>query len=100
MPDPFAEQRALASGDAAVLVSAGVATVTGSDRVAVLNNVLTQKIDVPAGSSCDSLELDGNGRILKVVHVIVTDASLVLIVPGLSGAEIATWVDSRVFLED
>lgn len=100
MPDPFAEQRALASGDAAVRVSAGVATVTGSDRVAVLNNVLTQKIDAPVGSSVDSLELDGNGRILKVVHVIVTDVSLILIVPGLSGAEIAAWVDSRVFLED
>jgi hypothetical protein len=100
MPDPFAEQRALASGDVAVRVSAGVATVTGNDRVAVLNNVLTQKIDGPLGSTYDSLELDGNGRILKLVHVIVADDSLVLIVPGLSGAEIAQWVDSRVFMED
>lgn len=100
MSDPFADQRTLASGSAAIRVSAGVATVRGGDRVAVLNNVVTQKIDGVAGSSCDALELDGNGRILKIVHVIVTENSLVLIVPGLTGAEIAAWVDSKVFLED
>jgi folate-binding protein YgfZ len=100
MADPFADQRALASGFAAVRVSAGVATVRGADRVAVLNNVVTQKIVAAAGSSFDALELDGNGRILKVVHGIVTEDSLVLIVSGLTGAEVAAWVDSRVFLED
>ena len=100
MADPFADQRALENGRAAVRVSAGVATVTGVDRVAVLNSVLTQKVEGVAGSSFDSLELDGNGRIQKIVHAIATADSLILIVPGMSGAEIAAWVDSRVFLED
>lgn len=101
MSNPFVDQRRLVEGDAVVPLPAGVVRVTGTDRHLVLGNVLSQELtDLTPGDSREALELDGQGRIQRVVHVREVDDATLLVVPGQSGADFAAWIDARVFLED
>jgi folate-binding protein YgfZ len=101
MSNPFVDQRRAVEGSVVVPVVAGVVRVTGADRHLVLGNVLTQELgSLTPGESRESLGLDGNGRIERVVHVREIDDATILIAPGQSGADLATWIDARVFLED
>lgn len=101
MSNPFVDQRHLLDGTAAVRVTAGVVRVTGPDRFDVLNATLSQDLKgLVVGDSRDALQLDGNGRIHRSVHVLETEDGTFLIAPGASGAEFADWLESRVFMED
>jgi folate-binding protein YgfZ len=101
MSNPFVDQRRLVDGDAAVRVHAGVVRVTGPDRFDVLNATLSQDLrGLAVGESRDALELDGNGRIQRSVHVLETSDGTLLIVPATDGADFATWLDRRIFMED
>jgi folate-binding protein YgfZ len=101
MSNPFVDQRRLVEGDAAVSIEAGVALVTGPDRFDVLNATLSQDLrGLAVGDSRDALELDGQGRIQHSIHVLESTDGTLLIVPGASGADVAAWLDARIFMED
>lgn len=101
MSNPLVDQRALASGAALCRVPAAVVQITGADRHAVLDNLLSQKIrPIAAGESREALVLTGEGRILRVLHLVETDDATVVIAPDADSAEVADWLESRVFLED
>lgn len=101
MSNPFVDQRELIDGSAAVVIDAAVLSVTGVDRAAVLNATLSQSlVGLAPGDSREALELDGNGRIVRVFHVLERDDDTLLIVPGATGSDVARWLDSRVFMED
>lgn len=101
MSNPFVDQRDLVDGNAVVRVPAAVVAVTGADRAAVLNATLSQSLlGLTPGESREALELDGNGRIVRVLHVLERDADTLLIVPGASGEDVVAWLDKRVFMED
>lgn len=101
MSNPFVDQRELIDGTAAVVVDAAVLSVTGPDRFAVLNATLSQSlVGLAPGDSREALELDGNGRIVRVLHILERDEDTLLIVPGATGSDVAQWLDSRVFMED
>jgi len=101
MSNPFVDQRRLVDGDAAVRVHAGVVRVTGPDRFDVLNATLSQDLrGLAVGESRDALELDGQGRIQRSVHVFEIPEGTLLIVPATDGAEFTAWLDSRIFMED
>lgn len=101
MSNPFVDQRRLVEGNAAVRVKAGIVRVTGPDRFDVLNATLSQDLrGLARGESRDALELDGQGRIHRSVHVLETTDGTFLIVPEADGAEFAAWIDGRIFMED
>lgn len=101
MSNPFVDQRELVDGTAAIVVDAAVVSVTGVDRAAVLNATLSQSlVGLAPGDSREALELNGNGRIVRVLHVLERNDDTLLIVPGASGSEVVQWLDSRVFMED
>ena len=101
MSNPFVDQRRLVEGDAAVSIEAGVVLVTGPDRFDVLNATLSQDLrGLAVGDSRDALELDGQGRIQHSIHVLESTDGTLLIAPGTSGADVATWLDARIFMED
>ena len=101
MSNPFVDQRDVVDGTAAVRVAAAVVAVAGADRAAVLNATLSQSlVGLKPGDSREALELDGNGRIVRILHVLERDADTLLIVPGASGDDIVAWLDKRVFMED
>ena len=101
MSNPFVDQRDVVDGTAVVRVAAAVVAVAGADRAAVLNATLSQSlVGLKPGDSREALELDGNGRIVRILHVLERDADTLLIVPGASGVDIVAWLDKRVFMED
>jgi folate-binding protein YgfZ len=101
MSNPFVDQRRLVEGDAAVSIEAGVVLVTGPDRFDVLNATLSQDLrGLAVGDSRDALELDGQGRIQHSIHVLESTDGTLLIAPGTSGADVAAWLDARIFVED
>ncbi|MEN9740083.1 MAG: hypothetical protein RLZ72_349 [Actinomycetota bacterium] len=101
MSNPFVEQRDLVDGNAAVRVDAAVVSVTGADRAAVLNATLSQSLlGMAPGESREALELDGNGRIIRILHVLERNEDTLLIVPGARGEDVVEWLDKRVFMED
>lgn len=101
MSNPFVDQRDVVDGTAVVRVAAAVVAVAGADRAAVLNATLSQSlVGLKPGDSREALELDGNGRIVRILHVLERDADTLLIVPGASGDDIVAWLDKRVFMED
>jgi len=101
MSNPFVDQRRLIEGNAAVAIEAGVVLVTGPDRFDVLNATLSQDLrGLAVGESRDALELDGQGRIQHSIHVLESPDGTLLVVPGASGADVAAWLDARIFMED
>ena len=101
MSHPFVDQRDLVDGTAAVRVDAAVISVTGADRAAVLNATLSQSLlGLSAGESREALELDGNGRIVRILHVLEREADTLLIVPGANPEDVVAWLDKRIFMED
>lgn len=101
MSNPFVDQRRLVGGDAAVSVPAGIVRVTGADRHDLLNATLTQNmLAIAPGESREALQLDGNGHIERVLGVVETEDATLLLATGKSGADLAAWIDARVFLED
>ncbi|MFM6968067.1 MAG: YgfZ/GcvT domain-containing protein [Microbacteriaceae bacterium] len=101
MSNPFVDQRDLVGGTAVVRIDAAVVSVSGPDRAAVLNATLSQSLlGLSADDSREALELDGNGRIVRVLHVVERDEDTLLIVPGARGADVVQWLDKRVFMED
>jgi folate-binding protein YgfZ len=101
MSNPFVDQRRLVEGDAVVSIEAGVVLVTGPDRFDVLNATLSQDLrGLAVGDSRDALELDGQGRIQHSIHVLESTDGTLLIAPGTSGADVAAWLDARIFMED
>lgn len=101
MANPFVDQRDLVDGTAVVRLDAAVVAVTGSDRASVLNATLSQSlVGLTPGDSREALELDGNGRIVRILHVLERADDTVLIVPGARGEDVVAWLDKRVFMED
>ncbi len=101
MSNPFVDQRRLVDGDAAVSVTAGVVLVTGPDRFTILNATLSQDLrGLAVGDSRDALELDAHGRIRHSMHVLESTEGTLLIVPETPGADVAAWLDARIFMED
>lgn len=100
MTNPLVAQRELNEGRSAIRVPARVVRVSGNDRVSWLDSLLTQEVgSLKPNDSVESLVLDGNGRIEFIFHVIVDGASFLLISAG-GETDPATWLDSRVFMED
>lgn len=101
MSNPFVDQHDLVDGNAVVRIPAAVVSVTGADRAAVLNATLSQSLlGMAPGESREALELDGNGRIVRMLHILERGADTLLIVPGASGEDVVSWLDKRVFMED
>lgn len=101
MSNPFVDQRDLVDGNAVVRIDAAVVSVSGADRAAVLNATLSQSlIGLAPGDSREALELDGNGRIVRALHVLERADDTLLIVPAATGADVVAWLDKRVFMED
>ena len=101
MSNPFVDQRRLIEGNAAVAIEAGIVLVTGPDRFDVLNATLSQDLrGLAVGESRDALELDGQGRIQHSIHVLESSDGTLLVVPRASGADVAAWLDARIFMED
>jgi len=69
---PLAEQRALEAGDALLsLGHHGVITVAGADRLSWLNSMTSQHLlTLQPGSSTETLLLDANGRIERVMRLV------------------------------
>lgn len=101
MANPFVDQRDLVDGTAVARIDAAVISVTGADRAAVLNATLSQSlVGLTPGDSREALELDGNGRIVRILHVLERADDTLLIVPGARGEDVVAWLDKRVFMED
>jgi hypothetical protein len=101
MSNPFVDQRDLVDGNAVVRLHGAVLSVTGADRATVLNATLSQSLlGMVPGDSREALELDGNGRIVRVVHVLERETDTLLFVDGARGEDVFAWLDKRVFMED
>jgi len=75
----------------------GVLRVTGADRVAWLNGLLTN--DITRGP-CYSAWLTPQGRMITDMHVIPRSEDLLLEVPGPLAQALAARVDGMIFAED
>ncbi len=83
--DPFAEQRALASGAGWVDRSdRDVIKITGADRLTWLNSLSTQKVDrLPAGTAAQTLILSPHGHIEHQLSLVDDgDATWIHVEPG------------------
>lgn len=81
---------------------AAVVEVTGDDRVDYLQAVLSQDVaGLSSGEVAGALHLDGKGRPLAVMDVVVLEDRILLLVPDRDLAEeLATTLGGRTFLAD
>lgn len=81
---------------------AAAIAVTGADRVSYLQAILSQDVEgLSVGSAAGALHLDGKGRPLAVMEVVVLEDRILLVVPDRELAEeLATTLASRTFLAD
>ena len=76
----------------------GMVRVSGADRLAWLNGLLTN--DVRGGDSCYSAWLTPQGRMITDMFVVNTDSETLLEVPALLAAALAQRLDGMIFAED
>lgn len=83
-------------------LDAGVVAVTGADRATYLHAVLSQRIERrEPGEVVGALHLDGKGRPLAVMDVVVLDERILLLLPDEEPAEeLARTLGGRTFLSD
>lgn len=81
---------------------AAAIAVTGADRASYLQAILSQDVEgLSVGSAAGALHLDGKGRPLAVMRVVVLEDRFLLVVPDRELAEeLATTLASRTFLAD
>jgi len=85
--NPLAEQKRLDQGSAVVLLSRGVLTVSGTDRLSWLDSLTSQRLTtLQAGDSTETLLLDPHGHIEHSLRV-VDDGETAWIVTESSSAE-------------
>ena len=95
-----AEQRALAAGDAVVLLAErGVITITGPDRLTWLDSLMSQALaKLQPGESAEALLLDPQGRIEHVMRVLDDGETAWLLVDAAAAPALATWLDRMRFM--
>ncbi|RBQ21955.1 folate-binding protein [Spongiactinospora rosea] len=98
--EPYAEQRALAAGEAVVDRSnREVVTITGPDRLRWLNDLTSQKLDIlKPGEPAQTLFLDGQGRVEH--HLTLVDDGKTVwghVDPG-AGAALVDWLERMRFM--
>jgi len=98
--DPVAEQRMLTAGRAIVdLSDRGVVTVTGPDRLALLDSLTSQALATLApGSSAETLLLDPNGRLEHSIRVVDDGVTAWLLVDAAQAQPLAAWLDRMRFM--
>lgn len=97
---PFLEQRALAAGEAIVLLpERGVVTVSGPERLSWLDSVTSQSIaKLAPGASAETLLLDPNGRIEHAIRVLDDGETAWLLVDEGQAPVLAAWLDRMRFM--
>lgn len=101
--DPFAEQRRLVGGSAAVDIShLGIVEVRGSDRLAWLHSLTSGYLeDLAPANSATSLILDPHGHVQHLLRVVeFTDERTVLVVEPDEVPALVRYLDSMRFLLD
>ncbi len=99
--DPFREQRALARGDAFVArTECGIVRLSGRDRLTWLDSLVSQDVaHLAPGDSAETLLLDPNGRIERVIRVLDDGTNTWLLVDD-DASGVAAWLDRMVFRRD
>mgnify|MGYP000063519132 CR=1 FL=1 len=102
MPNPLLEQRALAEGKALVLLTdRSVIAIEGSDRHSWLNSILSQDLrSLSAGESAEALQLDPQGHIEFVLHLVEDGERTWAIVESSTKEVLLTWLDKMIFRSD
>ena len=99
MPNPLLEQRALAEGKAlAELSDRSVISIRGEDRLNWLNSILSQELrGLAAGESAEALQLDPQGHIEYVLHLIEDGEQTWAIVESATLEPLLAWLEKMVF---
>jgi folate-binding protein YgfZ len=97
--NPIVEQRDLLAGERiVVLEDKSVISVTGDDRLAWLNSMLSQNVSkLSVGDSAEGLLLDAQGRIEQNVHLIEGEAETLMIVVADQREKLLAWLDQMIF---
>lgn len=100
--DPFAEQKALVAGTAAVdLRHRGVVIVAGPDRLRWLNDLVSHKVDqLPPGQSALALILDPHGHVEHELHLYADPEQVWITTEPGKAAELANYLTRMQFLND
>ncbi|GAB2815443.1 folate-binding protein YgfZ [Actinocorallia aurea] len=98
--DPYAEQKGLESGEAAVVRSnRGVVRVSGPDRLSWLHSLLSQHLTALApGEASEALLLSPNGHIEHHLHLVDDGESVWAHVEPGTAADLAAFLDRMRFL--
>jgi folate-binding protein YgfZ len=99
MPNPLLEQRALAEGKAlAELTDRSVLAIEGADRLNWLNSILSQELTgMKAGESAEALQLDPQGHIEYVLHLIEDGERTWAIVESATLDALRAWLEKMIF---
>ena len=100
--EPNQEQRALAAGKAwADLSHRAVVTVSGSDRVKWINDMMTQELlTLPAGQWSQTLLLDAQGHIEQQLYFVDDGQALWFHLEAEKSAELINYLNRMKFLLD
>ncbi|MCX8529965.1 MAG: folate-binding protein [Rhodoluna sp.] len=99
MPNPLLEQKALAAGEAlARLTDREVISIEGADRLTWLNSILSQELrGLSAGESAEALQLDPQGHIEYVLHLVEDGDRTWAIVESATVEPLVAWFDKMIF---
>lgn len=99
MPNPLLEQKALAEGRAlALLTDRSVISIEGEDRLTWLNSILSQELrSLAAGESAEALQLDPQGHVEYVLHLVEDGERTWAIVEEATVDALVAWLEKMVF---
>jgi aminomethyltransferase len=97
---PERAARAVRNGVGAIEMGYGVLTVTGADRVAFVDNAVSNRVPDTDGRGCYALLLDPQGRIETDLYVYNAGERLLLFVPAERAAPVAEDWSAKTFIQD
>jgi len=99
---PLSEQKALAAGRAIVdLSDRSVVTLTGADRLRLIDTLTTQSLArLAPGESAETLQLDQQGRVEHAMNVVDDGETTWLLTGAGRGEALAGWFDRMRFMLD
>lgn len=96
--NPLLQQRELLAGTAVAKLDRVVVEISGEDRLNWLHNMLSQNIlNLVVGDNVEALLLDVQGHVLSVLHLIISDESVLAILAPSQLEALLDWFQKAKF---
>ncbi|MFW6320931.1 MAG: aminomethyltransferase family protein [Halohasta sp.] len=97
---PAVAHRAVRNGVGVIEMAYGIVSITGSDRIEYVDNIVSNRVPEENGEGCYALLLNPQGRIQSDLYIYNAGEKLLLFTPPAEAAPLVSDWQEKVFIQD